>query len=443
MRNLLLIVAMAGVLLPMSAARPFVGVLVWSWVSFMNPHRMIWGVAGDLPWAVMIFTATVIGCMVAREPKQFRLNSMSVLIILFMVAVSLTSLVALAPSDMVEAKWEKVVKTFFFLLITMALLTDRVRIHALIWVMVISIGFFGVRGGAFALITGGNYRVFGPPDTMITDNNHLAAALLVTLPLMNYLRLQSRHRIVRIGLIGAMLLSLFAILGSYSRGALVGLGAAALFLWWNSSHKIASGVVFAAALVAAISFMPQSWTDRMSTISTSQQDESAEGRLMIWRASTKMALARPLTGAGFFGPYRQDIVSQFDPGVHARAVHSIYFEVIGEHGFPTFFIWLGMTLVGILNTVRIIRTARKVPELEWCRDLARMSQVSIIAYLVAGAFLSLCYWDFYFTLLVALTATQRIAAETLRQMAPVSAAAPGRHGVAPPRPAIAMTAPGE
>ena len=437
MRNLLLIAAMAGVLLPMSAARPFVGVLVWSWVSFMNPHRMIWGLAGDLPWAVMIFAATVIGCVVAREPKQFRLNSMNILIILFMVMISLTSLAALAPADMVDAKWATVMKTFLFLLITMALLTDRVRIHALIWVMVISVGFFGVRGGGFALMTGGAYKVFGPPDTMITDNNHLAAALLVTLPLMNYLRLQSRHRTVRIGLIGAMLLSLFAVLGSYSRGALIGLAAVSLFLWWHSSHKVASGLVFGVAIAAAISFMPQGWTDRMSTINASQQDESAEGRLMIWRASTKMALARPLTGAGFMGPYRQDIVSQFDPGVHARAVHSIYFEIIGEHGFPTFFIWLGMTLVGILNTARIMRIARKVPELEWCRDLARMSQVSIIAYLVAGAFLSLCYWDFYFTLLVALAATQQIAAEALRQMAPA------RRGVAPPRPAAAITAPGE
>lgn len=131
-------------------------------------------------------------------------------------------------------KWDKVLKVILGLLVTAALLTDRHRIHALVWLMVIALGYFGVKGGLFTLVTGGGYIVAGPPNSIIADRNQLAVALLVALPLMNYLRLHSAHRVVRIGLIIGMALMLFSIVGTQSRGALVGLAATAFVLWLRS-----------------------------------------------------------------------------------------------------------------------------------------------------------------------------------------------------------------
>ena len=156
------------VLLPIVLLRPFVGVILWSWISFMNPHRLVYGgVAGAMPWALMIFGATLFGCVSAREPKRFPVNAVTVQIGLFLVLITVTTMFALAPWDDVEAKWELVFKVFLFLLVTAALLTGRERIHALIWVMVISLAFFGIKGGGFTLIAGGAHRVFGPEGTMI------------------------------------------------------------------------------------------------------------------------------------------------------------------------------------------------------------------------------------------------------------------------------------
>jgi putative inorganic carbon (hco3(-)) transporter len=398
---------------PTTLAFPFVGVLLWSWISFMNPHRVAWGWASNTPWAAIVFTATLAGCVIAREPRRFALNATTAMVLVFMACISLTSLAALAPADLVEAKWSTVMKSFLFLLIAASLLTNKVRIHALVWIMVISIGFFGVRGGAFALLTGGAYRVYGPPDTMIEDNNHLAAAILVTLPLANYLRLQSQHKVVRIGLAIAMGLMLLAIVASYSRGALLGLITVALFLWWNSSAKILPAIALIIALTGALSFMPQSWFDRMSTIQSYSQDESAETRLTMWTTSLTMALDRPLTGSGFMGPYTQSVVDEFVPGAPARAVHSIYFEVIGEHGLPTFLVWLSLSVIGYVNANRVRRLTKNVPNLTWCNDLARMAHVSITGFLVSGTFLSLCYWDFYFMVLIVLAATRAYVATAL------------------------------
>jgi O-antigen ligase len=143
----------------------------------------------------------------------------------------------------------------------------------------------------------------------------------------------------------------------------------------------------------------------MHTIESYDKDNSAEARLTMWHTARLLAKARPLVGSGFYGPYTGSVVDQGDPASPARAVHSIWFETLGERGFPTFFIWLGMTVAAGLATRRVIRAARDRPELAWCADLARMAQVSMLAYLVGGTFLSLCYWDFYFMLLGVVAAT--------------------------------------
>src|ERR1700743_2698120 len=112
------------ILLPIAAVQPFVGVLLWCWVSFMNPHRLVFGgIALAVPWAACIFVATMIGCLVARGAKRFPVNAVTVLIILFLVLISLSSFFAMAPLSTVYQKWDLTFKSFLFLLVTASLLT--------------------------------------------------------------------------------------------------------------------------------------------------------------------------------------------------------------------------------------------------------------------------------------------------------------------------------
>lgn len=440
MRDLILI----GALLPLvvlAAMRPFVGVLLWSWISFMNPHRLTWSFAAEQPWAVLIFCATVAGCVVAREPRKLRVNAVMVLMLLLMVGITLTSTMALGPSTDVWAKWDRTFKILVGLLLTAALLDERRRVHALVWLMVISVGYFGVRGGVFTLTTGGGFIVMGPPDTMLTDRNHLSVGLLVAIPLMNYLRLQSRHRLIRGGLIAAMALTLFAVIGSQSRGALVALAATALVLWFRSSGKVLSGIVIVAAVAGVVTFMPDSWLERMNTLNAYNQDDSAMGRVLIWETAFRLARMRPLVGGGFLATHYAEIVNIVTPGTTPRAAHSIWFEVLGEQGFPTFLVWLAIIVAGVIYSLRITRATVGRSDLRWAYDLARMSQVSIVAYVVGGTFLSLGYWDFFWTLIVVLGATHGIVERALSSagapQATLRNAASGWRGAAAAQPARA------
>jgi probable O-glycosylation ligase (exosortase A-associated) len=433
MRSLAFFVEML-ILLPMVTIQPFVGVLVWSWISFMSPHRLLWGPASGLPWAMITLAATLVGCVVAREPKRITWNPTTALILIFIICITLTSLTAMGPPDAVYAKWLGVVKAFSVMLLTAQLLTTKERIHAMVWIMALSLAYYGVKGGGFTVIFGGANRVQGPEGTAIGDNNALAAALLVCVPLMNYLRLQSQHRIIRIGLSAAMVLTLFSVVGSYSRGALIGLLAMSGFLWLKSKHKMLAAVVIPVLVGTVILFMPPEWMARMQTIdSNAPADNSVEGRYEIWHVAWVMAMRRPFTGSGFMGPYDDDVVNAFVPGATPRAVHSIWFEVLGEHGLVTFGVWLSISLSAVIASRRIIKSASGVPELEWCVDLAKMSQVSMVAYAVAGSFLSLSYWDYYFTMLVVVAATAQYVRAALGETTSVRSRQrvmlPSRHAV--------------
>lgn len=436
MRGLILLLAMGG-LLPMALATPMVGVLAYYWISFMSPQTEVWGIAAIPPWALLSGLATLVGCFVAREPKHWPKNGMIVPVILFLILTTISTAMALGPSSIVMHNWSQVAKTFVFLLVLAALLTERHRIHALVWVMVISLGFYGVTGGLFAIATGGKYRIFGAPDSIIGDNNQLAVALLMVLPLMNYLRLQSAHSLVRKGLIAAMLLTLIAIVASYSRGAFLGLAAVSVFFWWNSRHKLVMAVVMVVALAGVVSFMPADWVTRMDSISHYKKDASAEDRLIVWGQALGIALARPLTGGGYKSTTTASVLHKFYPHADIRAVHDVWLEVLSENGFPAFFVWLAMLLLGFLNIRRIRRLARGDPTLAWASDFAHMSQVTLIAFATAGSFLSMGYYDLYFALLVALAATKELvvrAAKTAEVSTPVRPAL----GIAPV-PAVVRT----
>src|SRR5208282_3466664 len=234
------------------------------------------------------------------------------LLLAYVAMITIATSFALVP-DLAWPKWWITVKAFIYVFVTAALLTNRVRIHALIWIMVIAVGYYGIKGGVFTLVTGGNFRIYGPAGTMIGDNNHIACALVVVMPLMNYLGRQSKNELLRIGARAAMALCLLSVLASYSRGSFLALVAMLPFLVQHSKHKIGVAAVVVVMLAFSISFMPTQWIERVQTISTYQEDSSAEGRIDIWKAAINIAMARPLVGGGFMAPYTQEVLDVYSP----------------------------------------------------------------------------------------------------------------------------------
>lgn len=412
MRDLLVAAIVFGGL-AFAISNPYIGVLLWSWIGYMNPHRLGWGFAYNFPFAYIIALVTFISLLVSRKKLDyFWTREMSWLLFLniwFLV----TTVFSLQPDASWE-QWNKVIKIQLFIFITLWVMGSREKINALIWVIVVSIGFYGVKGGIFTLTGGGDDHVLGPAGSFISGNTEIGLALVMVLPFVWYLFLHTAQKWARLGLASSMFLIPVAVLGTQSRGALLAIGAIAFFLWLKSSKKLAPLVLILLMIPFVFMFMPQQWHDRMSTIGDYQTDGSAMGRITAWTFAIKMANARPLIGGGFESFHERNY-EYYAPGlvdrsgrIHYPDVHSIYFEMLGEQGYVGLGIFLILGLFVWGNCNKVIKLSRQNEEYKWASDLAAMIQVSLVGYATGGAFLGLAYFDLPYHLLVIIVLVKRI-----------------------------------
>ena len=195
-------------------------------------------------------------------------------------------------------------------------------------------------------------------------------------------------------------------------------------LWWRSKSKLTVGLVLLILSPAIILFMPEEWTSRMSTIKTYDEDSSAMGRLNAWTMAINIANNR-LMGAGFAND--SPLVYQMyapDPNFVIVA-HSIYFQVLGQHGYIGLGLYLLFWILTYRTAGRIMEKTRQRPDWEWAWQLAAMMKVSIVGFAVGGAFLSLAFWDMPFYFMVILVATEKWVNGRLHEEAGVGVAHSG------------------
>jgi probable O-glycosylation ligase (exosortase A-associated) len=414
MRDVVLTAIILG-LLPAIFARPYVGIYVFHWLSLMNPHRLAYGFAHNFPFAQIVAVSTLGAWLFSREPKRIPWQAPTMFLVAFWIWTCLTTLLALAPA-LAYDKWEQTTKILLMAFFTLAFLTDRRRLDILVWVAAASLGYFGVKGGLFALATGGHYRLWGPTDSFIGDNNAIALALVMLLPLLRYLMATANNRWLKRGLLGAFILTVIAVVTTYSRGGLVGLLVVMVAMWMRSRHRLAIAVVTAAALSITLPLLPTEWFERMQSIQDYHEDNSAQSRLQMWGMALAIAIDHPVIGGGFHVFKEPSLYPQYNAGAaKVRDVHSIYFEVLGEHGFVGLALFLSLGLATLTSGGWIRRKARGDPDLAWARELAAMLQVSIIGYAASGTFLTLASFDFYYLLIAMMVALRAIVVAALKK----------------------------
>lgn len=386
--------------------KPWLGVLVWSWLSYMSPHRLCWGFAYDAPVALIAAAALIIGVATTKEKMPLPRHFIIPVWLAFIFWMNVTAALALNPPGAHE-EWVRCMKIQFVTFLTMGLINTRDRIERLVQVIVGSIGFYGVKGGLFAIRTGFASPVQGPPGSFFFGNTEVGLTLLIILPLMRYVQLQMKSRIYKHLMSIALVLCALSIISTYSRGAFLAMGVAGLFLIWKSRQRAIIVLILLVATPVVVAMLPQKWFDRMNTIETYQQDGSAMGRINAWHFAFNLAQDRPLVGGGF-STFTPSLFYKYAPNPEDfHDAHSIYFEVLGEQGFVGLLLFLVIFGGAYFVAGGTARRARRHPSLQWAADLNLMLQVSLICYASGGAFLGLAYFDLPYHLVALVLVTKR------------------------------------
>ncbi|MEM6579656.1 MAG: putative O-glycosylation ligase, exosortase A system-associated [Pseudomonadota bacterium] len=393
MRDIFVTLVVIG-FIPIILRRPWIGILVWSWLGYMNPHRLAWGFATTMPFALMVALATLVAMMMSKEPKRIPWTRETILLLIMIIWMFFTTTLALVPDPAWE-QWSKVWRVMLMTYITMMLINNEYRIKVLVFVIALSLGFYGFKGGLFTLTGGSAHSVMGPAKSFIGDRNSIGLALIMTVPLLYFTALQMKSIYLRYAIYGGIALTLAAIVGTHSRGALVGILAMSSFFLVKSRAKFSALLLIASMGILMYSVMPSHWFDRMATIETWRDDGSASERVRAWGNAIDLANER-IVGGGmralvFWG---------------GRDAHSIYFGILGEHGWIGLVMFLLLILFTWMSCAWIVKNTRERGDLRWARDLGSMIQVSLIGYMSAGAFLALQYFDLFYHLVAIVVVTR-------------------------------------
>lgn len=417
MRDILVLTIILGSV-PISFFNPYYGVLMWSWIAYFNPHRYAWGVAYDFPVAQAIALPTLLGILFTRKiNRQIFVRETALLLLMWIWFVFTTIYSRQVPEfayhvDDGKAQLMIVSKILLMTLVTILLVTSKQRLKLLLLVTALSLGVRAFAGAIFGFTTGGQFRVYGPPDSFIEDNNAFGLALNVALPMLFFLARAEENRLLRRVLYVAFGCGVVSVILTYSRGGLLGLAVVLAGVAIKTHRKLLSIFLLLAAGLVVVSYAPERWMQRMGGFLGGQLDSSAKQRLITWQFAWNFVRDYPITGGGFEVFTNASVFQKYAPealpgGFRASGPHSIYFQVLGEHGFVGLGLFV-LLLSGCWLTLRSIRRrVRGEPSAKWIIGYTHMVETSLLAYLVSGAFLGLAYFDLSY-LLIACTIILKI-----------------------------------
>ena len=433
MRDLAFIGFIAA-LLALGLKRPFLFILAYAYVDIVSPQRLSYYLLNSIPISLIAAVLAIGGWLIADDKRNFSVGPRQGLMLVLLAYCGATTLYADFPIEAYD-KWDWAWKALGFGIFLPWVLRTRLRIEAMLLFMVLSLSAIVVVGGIKTVLSGGGYGALN----LMVDNNSgmyegsiLSTFAIASIPIIMWLmrfgtifpaaarpaaepgappRGFSFDHPLLVKLYGLALIfaCLLIPIGTEARTGLICIALLGLLTLRDAKRRLLYIVGAGVLGLAAIPFLPQSFTNRMETIQGYQADESANTRLAVWGWTLNYVKDRPFGGG--FEAYRQNQIqvqtvdartsgevqmvatrTQADQG---RAWHSAYFEMLGEQGWPGLILFLLIHGAGLVRMELIRRRYRRAEgEDEWIAPLATALQHFQIIYLLGALFVAVAFQPF-------------------------------------------------
>lgn len=390
------LMAILIVSLPLSVMRPFFGLLVFSWLAYMRPNDMTWGVNQFRP-SLMVALATVVGVLMHKKERMVVLEKRTVLLGIFLATIAVSTLLAPDPQfSLQNGKLEDLAKVLFISFLTTGLVSTRDRARWLLLVIGMSLGALALKSSIQGVLNPG--RVMHGPGGLIEDNNDYGLALVMTLPILAYLARDEKGPFLKAVLVAMSVACVAGVLFTRSRGGLVALGLMGLIWLWKARRNAWAMILAPLGLALVLVVSPPELWNRVRNLATGAQDASAMGRRVAWTKGLNMIEAHPVFGVGpgnFNTPEVWNSVPPHDTGVAPIVAHNTYIQIAAESGliaFGVFFLTLLVTLVSLVRT----KVERDDP---WRARYADAIFLSLIGFMAGSFFLTRTHFDLTYHLI--------------------------------------------
>ena len=121
------VVSIVACALPYALMHTWFGVLLWTWLSIMNPHKLAFGFAHDAPLAAMAALVTLASIVFTRDKVRMTWDPPVLALIAFLAWMCLTTALAISPT-LAWPQLNKILKIQLMTLIAIAALRERKHI---------------------------------------------------------------------------------------------------------------------------------------------------------------------------------------------------------------------------------------------------------------------------------------------------------------------------
>ncbi len=403
--------------------RPFVWVLAYIYVDILSPGRMGYTIMPAIQISLITFCAAFAGWALTDSKREARFTLRQALMAILLMYCWWTTSNADFPIFAGE-KWEWVWKALFFAIFLPFTLTTKLRIESALLVMLLSVAAIVISASIKVVLGGGGYErnlFFVNDNSGIYESSTLATVAICSIPVILWFvrygtifKPDWRVKTFAYALIFACLLMP---IGTEARTGLVCIAVLMVLALRDVKRRLTFLVAGAALVVVSLPFIPQSYYNRMSTITSHEGDQSASTRVAVWMWTLDYAQDNPMGGG--FDAYRGNKFVYDMPVTEenidgntlsieyrevideGRAYHSAIFEMLGEQGWLGLAIWLWLHALGLWQMERIRRRWRKRTgeDEQWQAPLATALQYAQIIYLVGSLFQGIAYQPFILMLI--------------------------------------------
>src|SRR5215213_3697902 len=391
-------------------ALSFAGLLLFTAVVYFRPQEWLPGLIGFRSIAFWLATLTLAvflptqlgleGTLTAR-PREVNF------VLLLLAAGFLSVPLALEPAEAWGAflDFAKVI-TMFVVMVNVVRTVPRLR--AMFWLAFLVSVVLSVKAlsdYASGRLNPGRDRIEGAIVGGIFENpNDLALHLVTMIPIALGLLFVSRSLLKKSLYACVACLMLLAVVITYSRGGLLGLGAATFVLTWKLKRRNRALVVvgFVLAAVVFLALAPSGVVSRFG----GEDGGSAETRQALLMRSILVSLRHPVLGVGMDNFHVLSLREQVS--------HNAYTQVSAEMGMAALLLYVGFMWASLRRMRRIeLETVERKKEAR-VHYMAVALQASLVGYMVCSFFASVAYlWYVYYLVGYALCLHRLYEAEGL------------------------------
>lgn len=409
----LALLAFIGFVLVLGLRRPFIWVLLYVYIDILAPQRVGFGLMADTQVSLIAFAAAFGGWLLLDRKQGARLSARQGILAALMLYCWWTTSFADWP-EAAATKWDWVWKAMLFGIFLPLTLTTRLRIEGVLLTTLLSMGMIVIGAGIKVIFGGGGYanRLLLVNDNFgLYESSVLACMSIAIIPIILW---ATKHSSIfptdwRVRMFGYCFIfaCLLIPVGTEARTGLVCIAVLGMLMFRHVERKALFAGLGAVAALVSIPFLPPSFTDRMSTITSFEQDESASTRVAVWTWTLDYVAEHPFGGG--FDAYRSNkfeysmrveeevgsttTITYREVTDEARAYHSALFEALGEQGWPGLILWVSLQLTGLWQMYGIRRKwrGRDGPDNQWQAPLASALAQAQIIYLVGAMFTGIAY----------------------------------------------------